>query len=98
MTDTLAVLWTIGSPLHTGRLDIVRGRIELRSRRHVLSIPLDSITAYAIERGPSVRIRGLPVLRIELTGGLFVRIASLESVMVLADLADKLAGRHPMPA
>jgi hypothetical protein len=91
MTATLAILWTIGGDLHTGRLNVLRNRLELRSRRHALSIPLASVERTSIERGPAARIRGLPVLRLELTDGMTVRIASLESVTLLKDLADSLA-------
>jgi hypothetical protein len=91
MTGTLAILWTIGTELHTGQLNMSRGRLEVRSRRHVLSIPLDSIVGCAIDRGPAVRIRGLPVLRLELGEKLVLRIASLESVTALSDLVDHLA-------
>jgi hypothetical protein len=91
MTATLAILWTIGRTLECGRLDIQRDRLELRSRHQALSIPLDAIERCSIDRGPSARIRGLPVLRLELRDGMAVRIASLESVTLLKDLADKLA-------
>ncbi len=95
MTATLAVLWTIGSTLHAGRLNFVRDRLDLRSRHHVLSIPLDSIEHCSIDRAPAVRIRGLPVLRLELTNDVVVRIASLESITALVDLAEGITGRVP---
>ena len=91
MTGTLAILWTIGNELHTGQLNMSRGRLELRSRRHALSVPLDSIVGCAIDRGPAARIRGLPVLRLELAEKIVLRIASLESVTALSDLVDHLA-------
>ncbi len=91
MTGTLAILWTIGAELHTGQLRVSGDRLELRSRGHVLSIPLESIAYCAIDRGPATRIRGLPVLRIELDEKIVLRIASLESVTALSDLLDRLA-------
>lgn len=96
MTATLAILWTIGSDLHTGHLNLVRDRLDLRSRRHVLSIPIDTIERCSIDRGPAVRIRGLPVLRIELRNGVVVRIASLEGTTALVDLAERVTGRVPV--
>jgi hypothetical protein len=96
MTATLAILWTIGAELHTGRLNVLRDRLELRSRRHGLSIPLASVARCSIDRGPAVRIRGLPVLRLELTDGMIVRIASLESITLLKDLAGRLALAAPV--
>jgi hypothetical protein len=91
MTGTLAILWTIGTELHTGQLNVSRSHLELRSRGHALSVPLESIVGCAIDRGPAVRIRGLPVLRLELGEKLVLRIASLESVTALTDLVDRLA-------
>jgi hypothetical protein len=96
MTGTLAILWTIGGELHTGRLNVLRDRVELRSRRHSLSIPRASVGRCSIDRGPAVRIRGLPVLRLELAGGTVVRIASLESVGDLKDLTETLAPPVPI--
>ena len=94
MTGTLAILWTIGGEPHTGRLDARSDRLELRARGHSLSVPFASITRCSIDRGPAVRIRGLPVLRVELVSGVVVRIASLESTTALKDLAAKLT--HPV--
>jgi hypothetical protein len=91
MTRTLAILWTIGTELHAGQLNLGRGRLELRSRRHVLSIPFESIAYCTIDRAAAARIRGLPVLRLELAENIVVRIASLESVTDLSDLLDRLA-------
>jgi hypothetical protein len=91
MTGTLAILWTIGTELHTGQLNVGRGRLELHSRRHALSIPFESIAYCAIDRAPAARIRGLPVLRLELAEKIVLRIASLESVTALSDLLDRLA-------
>jgi hypothetical protein len=96
MTGTLAILWTIGAEVHTGRLNVLRDRLELRSRRHALSIPLASVERCSIDRGPTVRIRGLPVLRLALADGMTVRIASLESVTLLKDLADRVAVAVPV--
>ena len=96
MTPTLAILWTIGADLHTGHLNLVRDRLDLRSRHHVLSIPLDTIERCSIDRGPAVRIRGLPVLRLELTNDVVVRIASLESITALVDLAERVTGSVPV--
>ena len=90
MTGDLAVLWTIGTELHTGQLKVIRDRVEIRSRRHTLRIPLESIVRTSIDRGPAVRIRGLPVLRVQLVGGLSVKIASLETVTALTDLVGRL--------
>ncbi len=90
MTQPLATLWTAGGALHTGRLNVVADRIELRARGQTLSIPLGSIAHRSIDRSPAMRIRGLPVLRLELADGVVVRIASLERVTDLTDLTHLL--------
>jgi hypothetical protein len=94
MTGTLAILWTIGGDPHTGRLNAHSDRLELRARGHSLSVPFSSIARCSIDRGPGVRIRGLPVLRVELASGVVVRIASLEGMTALKDLSAFLM--HPV--
>ena len=96
MKGTFAVLWSLRAELHTGRLEILRDRLELRARGRTLSIPIGSVVRCSIERGPSARIRGLPVLKLELADGAVARIASLESVTVLNDLAGVLAAPVPV--
>jgi hypothetical protein len=91
MTAVLGVLWTVGSEPHTGRLSAIRDRLELRARGHSMSIPLRSIVRSSIDRGPAVRIRGLPVLRLELESGVVVRIASLEGTSALTDLSKTIS-------
>ena len=96
MKGTFAVLWSLRAEFHTGRLEVLKDRVELRARGSTLSIPIASVVRCSIERGPSTRIRGLPVLKLELADGAVARIASLESVTVLNDLASVLAA--PVPA
>jgi hypothetical protein len=96
MKGTFAVLWSLRADLHPGRLEVMKDRLELRARGRTLAIPIVSVVRCSIERGPSARIRGLAVLRLELADGTVVRIASLESITVLNDLAGFLAA--PVPA
>ncbi|HMB80769.1 MAG TPA: hypothetical protein VKI43_11910 [Vicinamibacterales bacterium] len=96
MKGTFAVLWSLRAELHTGRLEVLHDRLELRARGRTLSIPIGSVVRCSIDRDPGARIRGLPVLRLDLADGTVARIASLESVTVLNDLAGVLAG--PVPA
>jgi len=91
MKGTFAVLWSLRGELHTGSLEALRDRLELRARGRTLSIPVAAVEKCTIERGASARIRGLPVLSLELADGALVRIASLESITVLNDLAGLLA-------
>jgi hypothetical protein len=96
MKGTFAVLWSLKAELHTGRLEVLKDRLELRARGGSLSIPIASVLRCSIERGPSKRIRGMPVLMLELADGAVARIASLESVTVLNDLAGVLAAPVPV--
>jgi hypothetical protein len=96
MKGSFAVLWLLRGVLHTGSLEAVDGRFKLLARDATMSIPIDSVERSVIERGASARIRGLPVLRLELGNGTLVRIASLESVTVLNDLAGLLTATAPI--
>jgi hypothetical protein len=91
MKGTVAVLWSLHGPVHSGSLEAFSDRLELRTRGRTCSIPLGSIAACSIERGPSVRMKGLPVLRVVLAQGDVIRIASLEGMGVLHELAMLLA-------
>lgn len=95
MSGTFAVLWSLRGDVHTGRLEVLRDRLELRARGRTLSIPLVSVERCVIERGASRRIRGLPVLGLELADGALVRIASFDSITVLNDLAGLLTAAVP---
>jgi hypothetical protein len=96
MKGSFAVLWLLRGELHTGSLEAVDGRFKLLARDATMSIPIDSVERSVIERGASARIRGLAVLRLELGNGTLVRIASLESVTVLNDLAGLLTATAPI--
>ena len=90
MKGTCAVLWTLHGPIHAGSLELDDDRLQLRTRGRAVSIPLGSIAQFTIERGPAVRINGLPVLTLFLVEGDVVRLASLEGVAVLHELAAVL--------
>jgi hypothetical protein len=91
MTGTFAVLWSLHGPVHSGSLETFADRLELRTRGRSLSVPFASIVRSAIERGPSVRINGLPVLAIALADGAVVRIASLQGAGLLHELGVVIA-------
>jgi hypothetical protein len=91
MRGTIAVLWTLHGKLHSGSLELLDDRLELRTRNRTLAVPLDSIVQFCIERGASVRINGLAVLTIRLSDGVVVRVASLQGMGVLHQLAGRLA-------
>jgi hypothetical protein len=84
-------MWTLYGRLHAGSVEVHDDRLELRSRDRVAAVPLDSIAQSTIERGPAVRINGLPVLTLFLIEGDVLRLASLEGTSVLHELAAVLA-------
>ncbi len=93
MSGTIAVLWTLYGHVYSGRLEIIGDRLELRTRSRTCSIPFSDIVSAAIERGATVRIHGLPVLRLTLAGGETVGIASLQGIGTLHELTA-----HVVPA
>jgi hypothetical protein len=91
MRRTYAVVWSRGGDVGSGRLDRLDDRFELYGRDRRLSIPFSELVGAAIARGQNDRLRGLPVLALEIEGGPSVRIASLEGTAVLHELADRVA-------
>ncbi|SRR6266849_5987163 len=91
MRGTVAVLWTLHGEVHSGSLEVLADRLELRTRGRTFAIPLDSIVQFRIERGAAVRIHGLAVLTIVLADEVVVRVASLQGMGVLHQLAGRLA-------
>lgn len=91
MKGTIAILWTLDGKRHSGSLEVLGDRLELRTRGRTLVIPLESIERFEIERGAPVRIKGLAVLRLTLLGGVVVRVASLQGMGVLHQLAASLS-------
>lgn len=70
-----------------GVFEVADGRFALSARGRTLEIPVDSVVDARIERSVGERLRGLPVLRLVLAGGLDVRVASLAGAGSLHDLA-----------
>ncbi len=73
-------------------------RLEFRARGRAFAVPLHTIAQFTIERGPAVRLKGLPVLTLFLLDGDVIRLASLEGVGVLHELAAVLATPVPLSA
>jgi hypothetical protein len=91
MRGTFAVLWTLNSSVHTGSLELRADRLELRTRGRTVAVPLCSIQRAVIERGPTARINGLPVLELRLPGEVVVHVASLQGVGLLHQVARLLS-------
>jgi len=92
MKKTFAVIWALHGRTHTGKLEMLKERLELTSRQHTLSFPRHCVSHYVIERDPDARIRGLPALTIRLVGGEVVRVASLGGAGSLHEIAALVAG------
>ena len=98
MNGTRAILWTMHGRAHAGSLEAHHDRLELRARGRVVAIPFRSVAQFTIERGPAVRINGLPVLTLHLVEGDVVRLASLQGVGVLHEVSALLAPPYTLRA
>lgn len=94
MRFTLPVIWTRGGATRAGRLEALDDRLTLSSGDDAFMFPCESISGFVIERGPADRLRGLPVLRVRLTNGDVVRIASMGGAGSLHELATVIGGRQ----
>lgn len=91
MKKSHAVLWSLNDAVTSGRFQKLQDRIELHGRVSTLSVPLETIARSSIRRGPAERLRGLPVLTLELADGTTVQIASLGGPNALHELASLVA-------
>ena len=83
-----AVAWSDGGAVEAGRLDAYADRFELRGRACEKQIRFADVEHAGIRRGPSERLRGLPVLVLELHDGEVVRVASLQGAGTLHELCE----------
>jgi hypothetical protein len=98
MASELPIVWNLNETTYAGGLQLNGDRLTLTSKARTLSFLSRSIASFAIERGPAQRLRGLPVLRIRLEGGLDVRVASLGGAGSLHELAASIADHQALPA
>jgi hypothetical protein len=98
MSSDLPIVWNVHDATYAGGLRLSGDRVTLTSKSRTLSFLARSIASFGIERGPAQRLRGLPVLRIRLDGGIDVRVASLGGAGSLHELAASLASRQAVPA
>jgi hypothetical protein len=98
MASDLPIVWNVRNATYAGGLRLTGDRLTLTSKSRTLSFLNRSIASFGIERGPAQRLRGLPVLRIRLDGGIDVRVASLGGAGSLHELAASIADRHGIAA
>lgn len=87
MRFELPVVWRVNSATHAGRLTLEDERITLTSKTETVSFDTASVAAFAIERAPAQRLRGMPVLAITNGSGEVVRVASMGGGGSLQELA-----------
>ena len=97
MASDLPIVWNVHDATYAGGLRLGSDRLTLTSKTRTLCFPSRAIASFAIERGPAERLRGLPVLRVRLGGGVDVRIASLGGAGSLHELAASLAACQAAP-
>lgn len=90
----LPVIWSLYGTTTPGRVEVSPNRLTFTSRGRAFALPLASIAEFVIERGPSRRLRGLPVLSLSLVGGDIVGVASMGGAGSLQDLTALVAGRQ----
>ena len=95
MRFQLPVIWTVDGATHAGRIELADDRVKLTSKTDVVSFDPSSVEAFAIERAPEQRLRGLPVLAVRLGGGEVIRVASMGGGGSLHDLAAWVGARQP---
>jgi hypothetical protein len=93
MRQTFPIIWAFLGATHTGRFELIGDRLELSGRGSTLGFSLDQVTGYVVERGPARRLRGLPVLALQLAGGSTVAVASVGGVGTLHDLVTLVVDR-----
>jgi hypothetical protein len=90
MAATYPVVWMLDGETYTGGLELRSGRVTLTGVDRVLSFCAGSVAHAEIERDPSDRIRGLPVLRIVLHEGEELSVASVSGLGSLNEIAEQL--------
>jgi hypothetical protein len=90
MRPSYAVVWQRnGEDAVSGGLRCDRHGLHF-SGRQSLHVPLAHIRQLSIRRGPAERLRGLPVIALLLAEGKTLRVASLEGIGALHELASAL--------
>jgi hypothetical protein len=92
MKRSYAVVWSSEGDVGSGRLDSLTDRFELSGRDSRFSVLFSDLADATIARGNGERLRGLPVLLLRRRTGAAVKIASLEGVAVLHELAQHVLG------
>lgn len=88
MRFELPVIWRVEGATHAGRLTLDDERITLTAKTETLAFDTAAVEAFAIERAPAQRLRGMPVLAVTTGRGEVVRVASLGGGGSLQELAS----------
>lgn len=95
MKFELPVIWSVDGATHAGRIQVAGDLVTLTSKDEAVSFGAASVAAFAIERAPAQRLRGLPVLCVRLADGEVVRVASMGGAGSLHELACWVGARQP---
>lgn len=95
MKFELPVIWRVNGATHAGRIELAGDQVTLTSKSETISFGAASVAAFAIERAPAQRLRGLPVLSVRLADGEIVRVASMGGAGSLHELACWVGARQP---
>lgn len=87
---TYAVVWEQGGAVFSGGLTIIEDGFELRGREQPVSVEFADVREAEIARGAADRLRGMPALLLRLKDGALLRVASLEGVGALHELAGRV--------
>lgn len=92
MMESYAVLWSdAGGPVRAGKLELGSVAFHLVGES-VRRIAYSQIEQLRVGRGLAERIRGRPVLVIDLVSGEALRVGSIGGPGTLLELGDRLAG------
>jgi hypothetical protein len=86
-----AVVWQRqGEEVASGGLRYEEHGLHFDGRQSAFDIAFASVLDLSIQRGRAERLRGLPVITLHLMDGETVRVASLEGIGALHELARRL--------
>jgi hypothetical protein len=96
MAKSYAVTWREETlPTYTGKLELGPSGLRFeggstRGRSSVQAVPYSDIVSVWIGRGREQRVQGRPVLLLERRSGGLIRIASLNGLGTIREIADRL--------
>jgi hypothetical protein len=97
MKTAIPVVWVLHGETFVGPLELTSERLVVTSPRQTFACPFACVAHAQLERGPAERVRGLPAVRLALTSGDELRIASLAGPGSAQELASQIMVNVPSP-